>query len=317
MSRLLISILFAVALSVSAFAQQIPETVRLKNGSLVRGNVLDDSENQKLSVHCADGSIFVFNYEEVASITKECKDYSQTVYLKNGSAIKGCVSEWSPDGTISIETKDGSLFKYNMSDVADMAKNAHANTITAMSYPDNNHSVTMSSYTGYRGFIDFYFHGNFSTQGFEIATIHGYQGTPYLFIGGGLGLIIERSEDYLYSNDSYGGKYFERRSIRIPLYLNARVDVPFQHGGPFFDFRTGFDVFSVDDVYYGGFYDVLYIHTSLTVGYRLQFRNRGGFNFYLGWKACDPKTTFSGSSVSSNYYTNAEHFFRAGIGFDF
>ena len=313
MRRILITLLSAVVLNISTFAQQVSETVFLKNGSRVKGYVFDNTEKQNLSVHCTDGSIFVFGYDEVSFVTKECKDYSQTVYLKNGSIIKGCVSEWTPGQMISVETKDGNMFKYNMDDVASIGQYVHTNTTTT----DNNRSVTMSSYTGYRGFIDLYFNGNIQAQGFEFATIHGFQGTPYLFIGGGLGFIVERSEDYCYSDSYSGGTYFERWYVRIPLYLNARVDIPFQHGGPFFDFRTGFDVFSVDDTYYGGFYDVLYIHTSLTFGYRLAFRNKGGFNFYLGLKVCDPKTTFSGASYSSSYYTNVEHFFRAGIGFDF
>ena len=53
--------------------------------------------------------------------------------------------------------------------------------------------VYQSSYKGYRGFVDIFGHvdlANFVFGG-EIATIHGYQGCPFLFLGGGLGHVIE------------------------------------------------------------------------------------------------------------------------------
>jgi len=44
------------------------------------------------------------------------------VYLKNGSIIKGIIIEMIPDQTIKIQTADGSVFVYNMSDVEKVSK---------------------------------------------------------------------------------------------------------------------------------------------------------------------------------------------------
>lgn len=51
--------------------------------------------------------------------------YAQSVdvlYLKNGSRIKGSVVEMNPDSGVKIETSDGSLFVYPMSDVDHVSK---------------------------------------------------------------------------------------------------------------------------------------------------------------------------------------------------
>ena len=44
------------------------------------------------------------------------------VYLKNGSIIKGTIMELVPDKTVKIETSDGSIFIYNLSEVEKISK---------------------------------------------------------------------------------------------------------------------------------------------------------------------------------------------------
>jgi len=47
---------------------------------------------------------------------------TDTVYLKNGSVIRGSVIESIPNETIKIKTKDGSVFVYNQSEVEKITK---------------------------------------------------------------------------------------------------------------------------------------------------------------------------------------------------
>ena len=46
------------------------------------------------------------------------------VYLKNGSVIKGTILEMIPDKTIKIQTVDGNIFVYNMTEVEKISKEA-------------------------------------------------------------------------------------------------------------------------------------------------------------------------------------------------
>jgi hypothetical protein len=52
-------------------AQNLQEVVHLKNGSIIRGDIIEQVPNESLKIKTADGSLFVYKMEEVAKITKE------------------------------------------------------------------------------------------------------------------------------------------------------------------------------------------------------------------------------------------------------
>lgn len=52
----------------------------------------------------------------------ENSKYVDVVYLKNGSVVAGTIIEQIPNETLKIQTKDGSVFVYQMSDVSRMTK---------------------------------------------------------------------------------------------------------------------------------------------------------------------------------------------------
>lgn len=56
------------------------------------------------------------------SILVAQKKSRDVVYLKNGDIIKGMIIEMIPDKTIKIETSDGDVFTYNMSEVKKITK---------------------------------------------------------------------------------------------------------------------------------------------------------------------------------------------------
>lgn len=53
-----------------AMAQYI-EVVHLKNGSMIRGVIIEQIPEQTLKIQTSDGSVFVYSYSEIAKITKE------------------------------------------------------------------------------------------------------------------------------------------------------------------------------------------------------------------------------------------------------
>ena len=48
--------------------------------------------------------------------------YTDVVYLKNGSIIKGTIIEQVPDKQIKIQTRDGSIFVYKMDEIEKLSK---------------------------------------------------------------------------------------------------------------------------------------------------------------------------------------------------
>ena len=57
--------------SFSAMAQSQQDVVYLKNGSVIRGSVIEQVPNASLKIKTADGSVFVYQMDEVDRITKE------------------------------------------------------------------------------------------------------------------------------------------------------------------------------------------------------------------------------------------------------
>lgn len=64
-----LAILFFAAVSVQA--QNLQEVVYLKNGSIVRGVIIEQIPDTSIKIRTADGSVFAYKMEEVEKITKE------------------------------------------------------------------------------------------------------------------------------------------------------------------------------------------------------------------------------------------------------
>lgn len=296
--------LFAFVLCNPSHAQ---ESVYLRNGSVVRGVASEIPGKDNVQVTCSDGSVFIFETGEILNIVKEKCDFSETVRLKNGSVIHGCVSERKPGISLTIQTRDGSLLKYSMDEVADIEKSVAGNYSPAyIGSSDKNIK------RGYRGFVDFSYNENFNSyRGFEFTTMHGYQGNPYLFIGAGVGLNFDYCAGIRYYHATLGQnvpsiRWIEDYILSIPLYLNVRTDIPFEYGGPFFDYKLGMDMFCIG--YESDLYEFVHAHSILSVGYRVKFSGKGGVNFSLGWKHDMPLNSWK------DYRSNS---LRVCLGFDF
>jgi hypothetical protein len=82
MSKKLLSLALAIALlwifPAAAFAQDMIDVVYLKNGSIIRGTILELVPERSVKIETRDGSVFVYQMTEVDRIAKE-KAVSTTV----------------------------------------------------------------------------------------------------------------------------------------------------------------------------------------------------------------------------------------------
>lgn len=120
----------------------------------------------------------------------------------------------------------------------------------------------------YRGFIDATFltgndgvYGGLNAIGGGIATSHGYQLNPNIFLGAGVGF-------HAYSLDHIDGSY------AVPFFANFRVNMNSKKISPFFDAKIGY---SVGD--FQGFY------ASPSFGVRFGLKKNLGLNASVGYTA--------------------------------
>ena len=71
--RRLISILFVAVFCVSeeVLGQQLEDVVYLKNGSIIKGVIVEQIPGESVKLETRDGNVFVFPMLEIAKITRE------------------------------------------------------------------------------------------------------------------------------------------------------------------------------------------------------------------------------------------------------
>ena len=126
------------------FAQNnYQDVLYLRNGSVIRGVIIEQVPNESLKIETPDGNLFVFKMNEVEKMTifsaTSQNGYQDVVYLKNGSIIRGTITEQVSNESLKIETPDGNLFVCKMDEIKKMTKEHVAaktqNTASSQSIP--------------------------------------------------------------------------------------------------------------------------------------------------------------------------------------
>ncbi len=81
---------FVVPFIISAQQISLRDVVELKNGSIIKGIIIEQVPNQTIKIKTADGSLFVYNMAEVIKITKEetPNSYFSTQNIKDAKIKK-------------------------------------------------------------------------------------------------------------------------------------------------------------------------------------------------------------------------------------
>ena len=241
--------------------------------------------------------LLLFVGSVAASLAQQMREI---VYLKNGSVVRGIVIEQVPGVSLKIQTSDGSIFAYQMSDVEKITKEMvgnNRNSFNNNSSFSNNGGFLINdqsgSQQGYKGFLDFGYTvgvGDFEEDRIEFSTSHGYQFNPHFYAGIGVGL-------------SY---FTDAEVLGVPIFAHIRANLLDKAISPYVDFRIGYSptedvkgfymapsigckinsfnislgyVMQKAPVYYygysGGYYGYYYEESS---------ENLGGFNFKVGFE---------------------------------
>ena len=77
-------LLFVFCCFAGAASAQYVEAVHLKNGSIIRGVIIEQTPNQNLKIQTGDGNVFVYSFDEIEKITKETEP-SRPFYRPNAN----------------------------------------------------------------------------------------------------------------------------------------------------------------------------------------------------------------------------------------
>lgn len=197
------------------------------------------------------------------------QSYQEVVYLKNGSVVRGVIIEQIPEQSLKIQTADGSIFAYKMSEVEKITKETVGKSVTTASIRQGAVGGSANPFaginngtgakTGYKGFVDLSYGlgtGDFGEDRIEISTTHGKQLSPNFFVGGGAAL------EYL----------FDSEVIAVPIFIDGRANLLDNKISPFIDLKIGYSFFDAQ-----GFY------LNPTLGCRIGTGGSSAFNLGIGY----------------------------------
>lgn len=197
------------------------------------------------------------------------RELQDVVYLKNGSIIRGIIIEQIPNQSLKIQTNDGSLFVYEITDIAKITKEE---PIVINNKPKR--------HAGYKGFFDV---GggigirDFGDNIFSISTSHGYQFSPYFFLGAGIGV-------------EYHTKW---EATFMPIFADMRGYFLKGNVTPFIGAKAGYSPYKGKGVYFNptigvSFFVFKEFAMNVTIGYNLQHSKIYWYDF----KAIEPWHTW-------------------------
>ena len=234
--------------------------------------------------------------------------YEDVVYLKNGSVIHGIIIEQVPNESIKIKTSDRNVFVYRMEEIAKIAREEipGRRKIREPLTRDNIKKKGYSNITEVSIGRDVLDNGsNEAVTGSQngtaipsicVQTINGYQFSPYISLGLGLGL-------HTYTELAF-----------VPLF--ADIHFYFQDGpmSLYFSFDGGYS-FSANEVYgiynsrkyFGG------VFYSPALGVRMYTRKSKALGFSLGYQQQQARNY--NYSYGKYYYTTTIKGYNSTIGY--
>ncbi len=180
--------------------------------------------------------------------------YVETVHLKNGSMIRGIIIEQIPEGTLKIQTADGSIFVYPNSEIAKITKEIpQKGRAGSIGFPYQQ-TPTKPFYMGTADFgysIDV---RGMSAGRVEISTSHGCLIIPHLYIGGGIGIQY----------------YHSAKAFNIPLFADFRGYTMKGENKPYLNFRIGYSWGDLEGLYLSPSFGVSLNRLDISFGYTMQ-----------------------------------------------
>lgn len=208
----------------------------------------------------------------------------EVVYTKNGSVVRGVITEMKPNESLKIETADGNVFVFPMREVEKITKEPVWEVPRHPHHPSFRQPIPYDV-RGYRGFLEAGVAagiGDYALTRLEVNTSHGYQFNPYLFVGGGLGIHY----------------YFDVSDVLIPIFADCRVNVLPGRISPYIDFKLGYSVGVSDGPYGAGLF------LAPGIGARFELADRAhAIRAGLGFSMQQATATY----YSSGYYYYQDH----------
>lgn len=186
----------------------------------------------------------------------------EIVQLKNGSRIRGIITEQVPNKHLKIQMSDGSVFVYSYDEIEKISKEMpQQKNRSAYTYEQNRvrqERIDPAFRPRYEGSADVGYSIGVSaidgTGRVHLSTSHGCRLIPYLYVGAGAEF------DYYHTGSGYG----------IPIFADFRGYFTQQAVKPFLNLRIGYSVGDVEGLYFSPSAGINFKKLDISLGYTYQ-----------------------------------------------
>ena len=237
------------------------------------------------------------------TLSANAQNLTDVVYLKNGSIIKGIIVEQIPNESLKIETRDGNIFVYKISEIEKLTRETINNKATNRRNSDYVQSK-FNKPQGYIGILEIgggLGVGNWAADRISLNIINGYRFMPQFAIGLGVGL-----ETCMYKVPDWG--YEKCTDAIIPVFLHLRSDFIDGKVSPYAALNIGYNML-LD----GNFFEGLRLEPTLGVSFNVgRERIMAGLSFVMD------RVVYA-TKISGTYYddTAMGHALKLKFGFSF
>lgn len=195
--------------------------------------------------------------------------YEDVVYLKNGSVIRGIITEQIPNESIRIQTADRNIFVFEISQVEKITKEEIPAEFISKSDTDLPDKYKTN---GFEGGMDVLLAIDIE-HGEPVLGLHthfGYRFIPQLYVGAGTGVEL----------------MFDRNNL--PLFMQIRTDFIEARVTPFFSANVGYTLSWVNDETgsdWGGFFIEPEMGVRFNISQNFGLNLSSAFKFQRGYES--------------------------------
>lgn len=269
--------------------------------------------------------LVIFSMLLAGMLSVHAEELQEVVYLKNGSVIRGVILELVPDSSVKIQTQDGNIFVYKMSEVEKITKekpyrssgnstwtnsdNHNYNYNYDYSYRSTGQDYDYEPYgwekaPRYRGFLNFSTvigFGDYNWSRVMFSTSQGVQITPEIFAGVGVGVMG------WFDYDDVWDEYENYTSVPIFATVRGELHNIFRRNfSPYLDLKAGYSVADVQGFFFSPeigchfYFGHKKIGLGFGIGYQLQSAEIIKYNPYYtsGYSYYSSREILSGISIN-------------------
>lgn len=160
---------------------------------------------------------FVLFFSIIGQLSAQKMPFTEVIYLKNGSIIRGTILEIVPNTSYKIQTSDGSAFVFEEKDILKIAREFPVKT--AKSNGLNKINTTMEAGYGAKS-------GMYGLNVINVNALINYQLKEHVSIGGGIGM----------------RRFDEAEITMIPIFVDGKISMPNKDISPYLGLAVGYSL---------------------------------------------------------------------------